>query len=134
MELVEAFAGQATCLARWADAGTEEALVRIDVADAVEQRLVEERSFDGELAPVEEGGEGWFSDGEGFAAGSGEGFGDEGKSPEAAGVDEAKLATGSERQDGVGVGRLGDAAVGDEEAPGHAEVDQPLRVGRRSFA
>lgn len=70
VELIEAFAGQAACLAGGADAGAEEALVRVDVANSVEQGLVKERGFDGELAPFEEGGKGWLGDGQGFGAGS----------------------------------------------------------------
>ena len=58
---------------RGADAGAEEGFVGVDVADAVEQGLVEQRGFDGGLAAAEEGDEVFEGDGEGFAAGAGVG-------------------------------------------------------------
>ena len=56
-----------------ADSGAEEALVGVDVADAVQQILVEERGLDRELAAAEERGEVVGGDGEGLVAGSAEG-------------------------------------------------------------
>ena len=73
VEPVELGAGEAAGDAGGADSGVEEALVGVDVADAVEERLVEQGGLDGELAAAEEGREVVGGDGEGFAAGSAEG-------------------------------------------------------------
>ena len=64
-------AGEAGGLAGGADGGAEERLVGVDVADAVEQGLVEQRGFDGRAARMEEGDEVCEGDGEGLAAGAG---------------------------------------------------------------
>ena len=52
---------------------------------------------------------------------------DDGEASEAAGVDEAKFFAAAEGEDGVGVGRDGGVGGGDEQAAGHAEVDEELR-------
>ena len=66
-------ASETTGVAGGADAGVEECLVGVDVADAVEQGLVEQRGLDGTAAMAEEGDEVFERDGEGFAAGAGVG-------------------------------------------------------------
>ena len=76
-------------MARGADAGVEEGLVGVDVADAMEEGLVEERGLDGGLAGAEEGDEVFEWDGEGLFARAGIGIGGYGEAAEAAGVDEA---------------------------------------------
>ena len=48
-------AGEAAGVAAGTDAGVEEALVGVDVADAVEQALVQQRGFNGGAAAPEEG-------------------------------------------------------------------------------
>jgi hypothetical protein len=63
-------AGEARGLAARADVGEEEGLVGVDVADAVEQGLVEQRGLDGGAAVAEDGDEVGEGDGEGFAAGA----------------------------------------------------------------
>jgi len=114
-----------------ADAGAEEAFVGVDVADAVEQRLVEQRGLDGQLAAAEELGEVFRSDGGGFGAGAGEGWraGEfaQFQASEAAGIDETHFAAASQCEAGVGV--RGDRGVGggDQQPAGHAEMDYPLR-------
>ncbi len=70
-EAGEFVAGEASGVAAGADAGVVEGLVGVDVADAVEEGLVEERGLDGGLAVAEEGDEVFERDGEGFAAGAG---------------------------------------------------------------
>ena len=60
--------GETTRMAAGANAGMEERLVRVDIADAVEQRLVEQRSLDRRLALAEERDEVFDPDGERFAA------------------------------------------------------------------
>jgi hypothetical protein len=47
-------AGETAGVAAWADSGMVKGLVGVDVADAVEEGLVEERSLDGGLAVAEE--------------------------------------------------------------------------------
>lgn len=74
-EAGELFAGDAGGLSARADSGAEEGLVGVDVADAVEQGLIEQRGLDGGLAAAEEGDEVFERDGERFAAGAGVGGG-----------------------------------------------------------
>ena len=92
VEAVELGAGEAACLAAWADASAEEALIGVDVADAVEDGLVEQRSLDGELASFEEVGESVWGDGGGFGAGAEVGLVGDRETAEAAGVDKTELA------------------------------------------
>jgi len=130
VEAVELGAGEAASRAAGADAGMEEAFVGVDVADAGEERLIEQCGFDGKLAAAEEGGKFFGGDGEGFETGGGEGFftGEvaEFEAAEAARVYEAELFAALETEAGVGV--RGDFGVrrGNEQAAGHAEVDDPL--------
>ena len=91
VELAELEPAEASCHADGADAGTEEALVGVDVADAVQELLIEQGGLDGELAATEEGGEVVGGDGEGLVAGASERSGVQGQAAEAAGVDEAEL-------------------------------------------
>ena len=91
-EAGELVAGESSGVARGADAGVEEGLVGVDVADAVEEGLVEQRGLDGGLAGAEEGDEVFKRDGEGLAAGAGIGIGGYREAAEAAGVDEAEFA------------------------------------------
>ena len=135
-------AGEAGGLAGGTDGGAEEALVGVNVADAVEEGLVEQRGLDGGAAGVEESDEIGEGDGEGLAAGAGVGWrllvaGDwlrsvEGDAAEAAWIDETDFARGcfpervyflgrgcfpgrtAEGEDGVGVGRERDFGRGDE--------------------
>ena len=130
LKAVEPLAGEASGHAGRTDSGMEEAFVGINVAHAVEQLLVEQGGLDRELAVAEEGAEVGGRDGEGLLSGSAEGLrvGDrvQSEAAEAARVDEAKLAAGGEREDGVSVRRNGHGGGGDEQASGHAEVDDPL--------
>jgi hypothetical protein len=127
---VKPVAGEASGHAGGADSGVEETLVGVDVADAVEQLLVEQGGLDGEPAVAKEGAEVGGGDGEGFVAGSAEWLGVrdrvQGEAAEAARVDETELASGGERKDGVRVRRKRDIGRGDEESSGHPEVDDPL--------
>jgi len=100
---IEAGASEASGHARGADSGVEEAFVGVDVADAMEKLLVEQGGFDGELSMAKEGCEVGRRDGEGLAAGSAEGpraagvvDGVQSEAAEAAGVDEAEFAAGTE--------------------------------------
>ena len=91
-EAGELVAGEASGVARGTDAGVEEGLVGVDVADAVKERLVEQRGLDGGLAGAEEGDEVFERDCEGLFARAGIGIGGYGEAAEAAGVDEAEFA------------------------------------------
>ena len=123
-------AGKTAGLAARTDAGAKEAFVGVDVADAVEQGLVQERGLDGGSAALEETEEVFFRDGEGLGTGPVVGVcGVDGEAPEATSIDEAKLVPAAEREDGMGVRRAGHFRCGDEQAAGHAKVDQEL--GRR---
>jgi len=66
-------AGETGGLASGAEAGAEERLVGVDVADAVEERLIEQRGLDRRAARMEERDEVGERDGEGLAAGAGVG-------------------------------------------------------------
>jgi hypothetical protein len=104
----------------------EESLVGVDIADSVEEGLVEERRLDGSPAVAEEGDEVFERDGERLATGAGVGGVRDGKAAEAAGVYEAELFTAAQSKDGVGVWGYGDIGGGDEEAAGHSEMDEEL--------
>jgi len=125
-------AGQAACVAGWADAGVEKALVCVDVAYAVQQRLIQQCSFDRGLPATKERDEIFKPDSERFCAGSGifpfwsNGF-HHGQAAEAAGIDEAKLFATAQAEDRVSVWR--DRRVGrrDKQTSCHAEVDKKLR-------
>ena len=101
-------------MAQGANASVEEGLVGVDVAYSMEERLVEQRSFDGRFAVAEESDEVFERDGEGLFAGAGVGLVCDGEATEAAGVDEAKFAAAAEGEDGVGVGRDGGVGGRDE--------------------
>lgn len=122
--------GEAACHAPGADASVEEAFVGIDVADADEKRLVEERSFDGETALAKKRGEGFGADREGFDSGSEECGAVKqvlvSQAAEAARIDKAQLAAAGKSEARVSVGWNGHGRIGDEEAAGHAEMDDPL--------
>jgi len=89
-----------------ADSGTEEALICVDVADTVQERLVEQGCFDGRLAVAEELDEAFECDGEGFGAWAFvEGLRcDQGDAAEAAWIDETDLAVVVEMKDRVRMG------------------------------
>ena len=59
-------AGEAAGLARGTDGGAEERLVCVDITDAVEQGLIEQRGLDRRSSRVKEGDEVWERDGEWF--------------------------------------------------------------------
>ena len=64
-------ASEAAGLAARTDAGAKERLIGVDVANAVEQRLVQQRGLDRRLAATEERDEVVRRDREGLAAGAG---------------------------------------------------------------
>lgn len=126
-EAGELRAGELTGPAARANAGAKEALVGVDVANAVEQRLAQQSGLDGELAAAKERGKLGIGDGEGFGAGAEiELGGADGEPAEAAGVDEAQLMAAGERENSMGVWRKRNLRRGDEQAAGHAEVDEEL--------
>jgi hypothetical protein len=134
-QALEFGAGETAGGAAGADTGMEQALVGIDVAHSGKEGLVEQGGLDGQLAVAEKCGEGGGGDGKGFATGGVEGRGGDKfakfKAAEAAGIDEAEFASAREAEAGVSVG--GDRILGcsDQQATGHAEVDDPLGVWLR---
>ena len=116
MEAVQFLRGEPGGHAARPDLGAEEALVGIDVADAVQQILVEQRRLDGGAAAVEELAEVGFRDAQGFLPGPVKPAGPrlfgvlrdmQAHAAEAAGVHEAQLAPGAQHRDAMGVGRAG---------------------------
>jgi hypothetical protein len=121
-----------------ADFGAEEALVGIDVADTVEQGLVEQRCLDGGASLVKELAEVGFGDVQWLCSGTTEAcrirggvtlclFGDvHAHATEAAGIDKAKLAPGTQHEHAVGVRWARHVGIGDQQAAGHAQMHDPL--------
>ena len=95
MEAVEFGWGEPSSLAAGTDTRAKQAFISIDVADAGEQRLVEQRGLNGELTAAEEDGEFTAGDGERLCASGGKGCATfkiaQLKATEAAGIDEADL-------------------------------------------
>lgn len=119
---------------RGPDFSAEEAFVGVDVADSVKEALVEQGGLDGELASAEERQEVLLGNGKGLASGAVKALfaglqAVQGEAAEAARVDEAELGSSTERKRGVGVRWNGDLGWGDEQASGHAEMDDPLGFG-----
>src|SRR5882757_1156161 len=104
--------GETASVAAGADSSAEEALIGVDIANPMKQRLIEQCCFDGSFSSPEEADEVPVGDGEGFAAGASVGLPrrDDGQATEAAGVDETQLASAAEREDGVRM--WGDGDVG----------------------
>jgi hypothetical protein len=125
-----------------ADFGAEEALVGIDVADAVQQALVEQRCFDGGASLVKELAEVGFGDAQRFCAGTTEAsdirgvirclFGDvQAHAAEAAGIDKAEFLDsrtppGTQHEHAVGVQWARHVGIGDHQPAGHPEMHDPL--------
>jgi hypothetical protein len=136
-ETLELGSGEPAGHASGSNAGTEEAFVSVDVADPGEQRLIEESGLDGEAAVAEERGERLASDGEGLEAGSlksgavPEVFICE--APETARINKAQLEAAGKSKAGVGVRRQWSGRIGNEQAAGHAQVDDPLGIGNWIF-
>jgi len=129
--------GEASGAAAGSDAGTEEALIRINVAHAGEQGLVEQGCFDGQFSTPEEGCEFIRADGKRLFAGSAKAcrafeiykF----EAAKAARVNETDLASAGKPEARMGVVCHRAGGGRDEKAAGHAEVDDPLSGGIRVF-
>jgi len=124
-------AGQPAGLTAGPNTSPEEAFVGIDVAHAGQQSLVEQGGFDGQLASPKQAGEGLGADGERLLSGTRKAGGAvqvaQLEAAKTARVYKSDLAATLEEQ--AGVGMWGERALrrGDKEAPGHAQVDDPLR-------
>ena len=129
----------------WADLGAEKALVSIDVADTVQQSLIQQRRLDRGAAMVKKLAKVRLGDAQRLFAGTGEArwLGILALCPqdmqahpaETARVNEAQFPSGSESQNAMRMERARHFGVGDDEAPGHPEVHDPLhrvtlRIGR----
>lgn len=119
------------------DAGTIEALVRVNVADTGKQLLVQQSGLDGQASLAEEGGKRIPGDTQRFCARCGKGLVPcqvtKVQASETPGVDKAHLAAACESQTDVGVDCDRRVRRGDEQAASHAEVDDPLSFNRRLF-
>ncbi len=107
----------------------KKSLVGVDVANAMQQRLIQQRSFDRRLASPKECDELFERNGKRFGTGPfvfcvGR---DDGETAKAAGVDKTKLFAAAQGQDSMGVRGDGGLGCGDQQASGHAEVYEELR-------
>ncbi len=82
-------AGDARSLAARPDAGASESLVGVDVADAVKERLIQQRRLDRGATAAKESGEVNSGDGQGLGTGAGVGRTVDGEAAKAPWVDEA---------------------------------------------
>ena len=129
-QAVEFGAGETAGGFAGADAGAKEAFVGIDVAHAREQFLVEEGGLDGDAAAAKQGGELSGADGEGLGAGSRKtGFAGEipeFEAPEPARVDESQFTATGQREPRMRMGSNRRVGRGNQQSPGHAEMNDPL--------
>ena len=121
----------------WSNSGAKQALVGVDIANAGEQRLVEERCFDGQLSASKESGEfcGLNRQRLGSRAGEAIASGEVSKvqPSEAAGVNKANLSAACQRETRVSVRRQGAFGESHKQSPGHAEMNDPLSVCAAGF-
>ncbi len=126
-------AGEPSGAAARADAGVKEGFVGIDIAHARKKILVEERSLDGEPAAAKQSGKFICSHGQRLSAGGLKRRGTskvaELQAAETARIDETQFAAAGQAEPGVGVGGNWSIRRGDQQTPGHAQVDDPLSPG-----
>lgn len=127
--------GEPSCDAPRADAGVKQALVGVNIAYPGEQRLIEQRSFDGQPAGAKESREWCGLDGQRIQALGCERVAPreiaELKTAKTARIHEAQFLTAGQREAGVGVGDNRCVGSGDQQTAGHAKVHNPLRVRLR---
>lgn len=113
--------------------GPKEAFVGVDVADPVEQRLIEQSRLDRDFAALKEARKVIGVDGQRLAPWSAEGWTfaqvEEFEPTESARIDKTDLASIAEGEPGVGVRDDGLVGMGDDEPAGHAEMNNPLVRG-----
>jgi len=119
--------GETASLAARTNSSTEEALVGVYIPNSVEERLVEQCSFDGGLAIPEQGDEVIERYGERLLAGAFVGGVRNGEATETSWIDKAEFAAAAESEDSVGVRGYWSIKGGDEEPSCHAQVDKELR-------
>ena len=142
----EFLCGEAASLASRANAGAKQTFIRINVADAMEKLLIQQRGFYGSSTPTKQrtkrvcrdlqwllsgpdktclGGVSSLASLASFRRGRGRKL-KHGQAPETARIDEANLARIVELQDGVSVlrGRLFSLTY--KETTGHAKMNEPL--------
>ena len=121
-----------TGAASGANTGAKERFVGVDVADTMQEFLVQERGLDRRLAFTEEADEQVKVDAERFGAGTAKATrrfsvgANDGQASESSGIDEAQFSSRRKFYDGVSVGCEIRRWFGNDEATGHAEVDDPL--------
>ncbi len=131
-------AGEAPGHAPGTDAGVEEALVSVDVADAGQQRLIQQGGFDGQAATPKKCSKGLGINRQWLVAGTLKDRASlqvfEGEAPEAARIDEAELAAAQKSETRVGMRRDRCGRIGHQQAAGHAQVDDPLSLRKLIIA
>ena len=124
----EAGAGEASSHVGGADAGVEEALVGIDVANTMQELLVEEGGLDRELAATEESGEIFGGDGEWLVTGPAEGVFCAGlvksQTAETPGIGVAQLAAVIEIEEYMRVRQRGRFGRAGHQLTGHSQMHQ----------
>src|SRR5580698_1090836 len=107
----------------------KKSLVGVDVANAMQQRLVQQCGFNRCLALAEEGDELFETNGQrlGSRAFIRCAWRDEGQAAKAARVDEAELFASTKSENSVGVGWNRRVSRRDEEPSGHPEMNEKLR-------
>src|SRR5258708_2467328 len=132
MKTIEFSTGKPPRLPLGANARAEERLVGVDIPNAVQQFLIKQSSFDRSLSAAKELREIFRADGERLSTRSREAFlGSYAQPAKTSRIDEAQLTSRTERGDRMSVfwgflfGRT------DEQASGHAKVNNPLT---RAFA
>ena len=137
VQLAQLLAGERRRTAPRADAGAKQRLVGVDVADAAQQLLIEQRALDRRLALAKELDKAIGLRLQWLVAGSSEtadGFLVEPhhrQPAEAPRIDEAQLAPGLQLEHGVGVLQQLIIGLRHLHASGHAEVHDPLSVWLR---
>ena len=122
--------GQASGEPARTNSGTKKALVGVDVAHAGEQFLIEQRRFDGRMRAVKKAVELLRGYCEWVNASRLECGRAAKLAPlqpaKAARVDKAQLAAAGQTQPSMGMGRKRRIRSGDQQPPGHAEMNDPL--------
>ena len=116
------------------NAGVEEALVGVNIPHSRQYRLIKQRGFDGQAPAAEERGEIFCRNGERFRS-RGDEFPAisqiaEFEAAETAWIHEAQFLSAGQTQPRMGVVSYVGVRSGYEQPASHAEVDNPLRVGR----
>ena len=109
------------------DTGPEQGFIRVDVAHTAQQLLIEEGALDGRLAPAKERPKLFFPGLQRFHPTWVETTRMDAELAEHPRIDKPEFAAGGERGDQVSVFNDLSCRLAHHHAPGHAEMDDPLR-------